>query len=467
MIHTQADAGRHATRDVAGTVRPASLQEVVELVREAAVDGVPLYPISTGGNWGMGSRSPVVDGCRVLDLGGLRAIRSLDVEHGVAVIEPGVTQRQLAAALEGTDWLLNVTASCADTSVIGNALERGDGTIRSRVEDTLGVEAVLADGSIIETGGLHAGRYRGRVAGPDLTQAFVQSNLGVVTAMAVSLIPRPERIRLVRARLHEDALGPAVTAIAGLLREGLPAGGLVRIRELFLAPTGGAFPQPRGAETGQFVVSGPLLGSAAAVELAESMLRDRLGTLPGFMGLRSIDAVDAAADEPQRARALMAGGTPTCAPLHASLGIDSCERIDGGPTGFLAMMPLIPFDRESALAMVAILRAAVEAHRTALMAEWNLVSPHVANGVVQILFDGERPGAAADAHALRAAAREGFLERGFLPYRSDIDHVAAELDAQAAAGREALTTIKTALDPDGVLAPGRFLTTRNGMHHER
>src|SRR5690606_40652341 len=126
------------------------------------------------------------------DLSAMNRIRSLDLENGFAVIEPGVTQRQLADELRDTDWMLNVTSSCADTSVVGNALERGDASIRSRVHDLVGLEAVLADGSLVSTGGPdHWGRYPGTVAGPDLTGAFVQPNPGIITACLIPLMPRP------------------------------------------------------------------------------------------------------------------------------------------------------------------------------------------------------------------------------------------------------------------------------------
>src|SRR5690606_41522648 len=129
------------------------------------------------------------------DLSAMNRIRSLDLENGFAVIEPGVTQRQLADELRDTGRMLNVASSAADTSVVGNALERGDGSIRSRVHDLVGLEAVLADGSLVSTGGLdHWGRYRGNVAGPDPTGAFVPHTAGIITAGVVSPRPRPPAV---------------------------------------------------------------------------------------------------------------------------------------------------------------------------------------------------------------------------------------------------------------------------------
>lgn len=451
--HDLVDIGRHRTRSVVAVLRPQTVDDVRQAIRVARESGVPIHPISTGRNWGMGSRTPAVDGCALLDLGALRKIRTLDLEHGYAVVEPGVSQRQLADALEGSSWLLNVTAGCADASVVGNALERGDGTIRSRVRDLVGLEAVLADGALVTTGGLDAsGRYRGPVAGADLTQTFVQSPLAVVTAAALALIPRPECICLVHARIERGALGRTVELLGGLLRSGLPGAGLLRIRELWITPEHGTCALPTGADRDRFVVTGPLLGTNETVELGERILREALSELGS---VRSLDALTASPEDPLHARASHCRGRPTCSALQDTLGVSSCDQVDGGATGFLALLPLVPLDRHSVLDSVDLLQSAVTAHSTALSAEWNLVSPHIANGVVQIGFDARSPGATARAHAVRDEARRLLISAGMPPYRSNIDHASDEMDARADSAH-ALRAIKAALDEDRIIAPGHY-----------
>src|SRR5687768_4346930 len=75
-------------------VRPADTREVQECVRIANKFTVPLYPVSTGRNWGYGSRSPVRDAV-ILDLGRLNKIIDLNEDLAYVTVEPGVTQRQL------------------------------------------------------------------------------------------------------------------------------------------------------------------------------------------------------------------------------------------------------------------------------------------------------------------------------------------------------------------------------------
>ena len=56
---------------------------------------VAVYPISSGRNWGYGSRVPAADGCVLLDLGRMNQIVDFNEELGYVTVEPGVTQAQL------------------------------------------------------------------------------------------------------------------------------------------------------------------------------------------------------------------------------------------------------------------------------------------------------------------------------------------------------------------------------------
>src|SRR5260370_42151064 len=88
---------------------------------------LPLYPISPGCNWGLGSKLPVRDGAALVDLSRMDAIHEVNETHGYAVIEPGVTQRMLHEHLKNgqSSYFLSVTGSGAETSILGNALDRG------------------------------------------------------------------------------------------------------------------------------------------------------------------------------------------------------------------------------------------------------------------------------------------------------------------------------------------------------
>ncbi|MBF6169851.1 FAD-binding oxidoreductase [Nocardia blacklockiae] len=452
------DLGGHRQRRIHDTYFPASTEEVRQHILSAARTGIPLYPLSTGRNWGMGSRNPVRDNCAVLDLHRMTAVRTLDLDRGYAVVEPGVTQRRLAALLDGTPWMLNVTAGCADASIVGNTLERGDGTIRSRTEDLLGLEVVLGTGEIITTGGLDRNGTRpGCTAGPDLTRAFVQSNLGVVTAMAVGLIPRPEAATVVHATFDRSVLGDAVDATITLGRAFRPTLGMLRLKELFVVPDGAVIPD--GADPAHVTIQLPVLGSRSAVRPARRAIRAILSEIPGQASLRTVAAESVVPGDPLYPQAQFARGTPCCANLQRRLGITACTEVDHADIGWLMFLPIVPLEREAMRTAVDLFTGEAERYGTAGMLEFNVVSSHSTNLVAQIPFRRE-PAAVARAHALRDAARRRFLDAGFPPYRSDIDHAPTELADRAATYSDGpLTALKQVYDPAGIIAPGRFLVT--------
>ncbi|MFJ4834152.1 FAD-binding oxidoreductase [Streptomyces sp. NPDC088747] len=454
----QPDLGEHRPRKVRATRFPDTVEEVRRQVLVARAEGTPLYPLSTGRNWGMGSRSPVVGDCTVLDLSRMDAIRTLDLDEGYAVVEPGVTQRQLSELLEGTPWMLNVTAGCADAGVVGNTLERGDGTIRARAEDLLGLEVVLGTGEILTTGGLDRhGRRSGTVAGPDLTRTFVQSNLGVVTAMAVSLIPRPEAITLIHATFARDALGAAADAMVRISRSRVPAHGMLRLKDLFVIPDEGSAAVPENADPNTITIQVPLLGTRAAVQDAERGIRDVFRQFAKPIEIRALDTATTSEDDPLYARTRFASGTPTCEALRAGLRVDTCAQADAAPVGWLMFLPVVPLHPVSLVTAVELMAIESERHGTAGMLEFNVISQHSTNMVTQIPFLRE-PDSIERAHVLRATARDSFLRAGFPPYRSNIDQQPWEITDRSADFQDGpLRGLKRLWDPDGIIAPGRYL----------
>ncbi|UMP07012.1 FAD-binding oxidoreductase [Amycolatopsis sp. EV170708-02-1] len=452
------DLGEHRPRTVRTTHFPTTTESVRQIVLAARSQKTPLYPLSTGRNWGMGSRSPVVDDCTVLDLSGMNIVRTLNLDEGYAVIEPGVTQRQLSELLAGTPWMLNVTAGCADASIVGNTLERGDGTIRARSEDLLGVEVVLGTGEIMTTGGLDRhGLRSGAIAGPDLTRAFVQSNLGIVTAMAISLIPRPDAIKLIHATFADKALGPVLEAMIRVGRSRIPTNGLLRLKEIFVVPEGGSPAVPESADPGSVTVQVPLLGSQPDVENAERDIRTVFHAVTELKTFRAIDSASTPETDDLYDRARFAHGIPSCAPLRAGMRVDDCAQVDASPVGWLMFLPTVPLRRASLLEAIDLMRIESEAHRTAAMLEFNVISQHSTNMVTQIPFVRE-PASIERAHALRRAARKSFLRAGFPPYRSNIDQEPLELADRSVDFQDGpLSELKRLCDPDGIIAPGRYV----------
>jgi 4-cresol dehydrogenase (hydroxylating) len=214
---------------------PETHDDVVDLVRQANVDGIPLYPISTGFNWGYGSSSPVVPGCALVDMRKMKKILNADsgelisASNPVAVIEPGVTQGDLYSFLDRRKEPLtfNVTGSSKDTSIIGNCLDRGVGYFGPRREDLFALGIVLGNGKTIYTGFRRLENSPLAYShpyglGPMLDGLFFQGNFGIVTSGCFRLAPRRPKEVAISLALHENAsLGGFIDILMQLKREGL------------------------------------------------------------------------------------------------------------------------------------------------------------------------------------------------------------------------------------------------------
>src|SRR6187431_1933572 len=75
-------------REIPAVLRPSSVEEIQQIVQVANRHRVPLYPISTGNNWGYGSSQPTHDHSVVVDLGRMNRIVELNTELAYAVLEP-------------------------------------------------------------------------------------------------------------------------------------------------------------------------------------------------------------------------------------------------------------------------------------------------------------------------------------------------------------------------------------------
>jgi 4-cresol dehydrogenase (hydroxylating) len=154
---------------IPAVLRPADREQLRECLVIANQFRVPLYPVSSGKNWGYGSRVPPADGCALLDLGRLNRILDFSEKLGYVTVEPGVTQRQLFKFLKNQNsalWM-DATGSSPDCSLIGNAMERGFGhtPYGDHYSYVCGLEVMLPDGGLIETGAARAQRPPRSAAG--------------------------------------------------------------------------------------------------------------------------------------------------------------------------------------------------------------------------------------------------------------------------------------------------------------
>ena len=178
-------------------IRPGTTGELAEVVRLCAAAGTPIVP--QGGNTSMvGGAVPHEDGSQlVLSTARLNRIRDLDPVDMTLTLEAGVTLKAAQLAAAEQNCLLPLSISSEGTAQIGGVLAvnaGGNNTVRyGNARDlVLGLEVVLPDGTIWN--GLR--RLRKDNTGYCLRQLFVGSEgtLGIITAAVLKLAPQPKEI---------------------------------------------------------------------------------------------------------------------------------------------------------------------------------------------------------------------------------------------------------------------------------
>ena len=200
-------------------VRARDAAEVQETMRWAAAHGVPVVPRGAGS--GLSGGSSAVDGGIVLSLERMRAVE-IDVATRVAVVEPGAFNSEVkAAAAEHGLWYPPDPSSYEICSIGGNIATNAGGLCCVKYGVTtdyvLGLDVVLADGTLVSLGG----KRIKDVAGLSLVKLFVGSEgtLGIVTRAILRLIPaQGTRSTLVATFPTVAAAADAVVDIGRTLR---------------------------------------------------------------------------------------------------------------------------------------------------------------------------------------------------------------------------------------------------------
>jgi 4-cresol dehydrogenase (hydroxylating) len=212
-------------------VRPGNAHEVAAIVRLANRLQLSLWPVSTGKNWGYGAASPPKENTIVLLLDRMNKITFVSEDLAYAVIEPGVTYEQLNTHLRQNNLKLwcDTTDGPPGGSVIGNALERGIGETPygDHFGNLCGLEIVLPSGELIQTGGgafqkLKTWNTYKWGVGPYLEGLFSQSNFGIVTKAGIWLMPQPQTFESFTFELKDQKQFPAlIDTVRGLALQGI------------------------------------------------------------------------------------------------------------------------------------------------------------------------------------------------------------------------------------------------------
>ncbi len=199
--------------------RPSDAAGVQTVMRWAAEHKVPVVP--RGAGTGLSGGSSAIDGCVVLSLERMTAI-TIDPSTRTAVVEPGAINIDVkkAAAAQGL-WYPPDPSSFEICSIGGNLATNAGGLCCVKYGVTtdyvLGMDVVLADGTLVSLGGPRVKD----VAGLSLTKLFVGSEglLGVITRAVLRLVPQPTLpATLVATFVDVISAARAVVAIGAKIR---------------------------------------------------------------------------------------------------------------------------------------------------------------------------------------------------------------------------------------------------------
>jgi D-lactate dehydrogenase (cytochrome) len=198
---------------------PASSAEVAEIVRICARHACPVV------GWGVGTslegHALAVRGGVVVDFARMNRIVEVSAEDMLCVVEPGVTREALNEDLRATGLFFPVDPG-ANATLGGMASTRASGTTAVRYgtmrDNVMGLQVVLADGRVIRTGS----RARKSSAGYDLTALFVgaEGTLGLITELTLRLRGQPEAITAGVCAFPDAAR--AVDAVIATIQSGVP-----------------------------------------------------------------------------------------------------------------------------------------------------------------------------------------------------------------------------------------------------
>lgn len=441
-----------------GAVAPKTVEEVQALLRLAREHKVPLWPTSTGRNFGYGTSGTATPGQVVLELRRMNRILDIDPVLCTALVEPGVTYQMLAdrIAAEKLPLWLDFPAPGPLVGPIGNTLERGGGTTPygDHFANSCGYEVVLADGTVLRTG---MGGVKNTTSwqsyrygyGPFLDGIFTQSNYGVVTKMGLWLMPAPPAFRTGMAVWDRpEAVGTIIDTLRPLRFDGTIGNfGTLADSTLILAST------MKRAE----LYSGP-----GSIPLDVSLTAARAKGLGAWMYLFSVyGRPDRVASDWAVVKQAVEGSGGRLVPdvpdpmQVGTLSLQTFALLNFVPGGGLAWFsPIAPMRGADVARQMALAREIMGRHGVDFMTGMTLNGREGLN-VMPMLFDRTDDDAVRRNKACFDALITGFGDAGYGLYRTGLGFMDQVAETFGQAQMDVNRRLKRALDPDGIIAPGK------------
>ncbi|WP_247630633.1 FAD-binding oxidoreductase [Microbacterium croceum] len=440
------DRSHHGWAPATAVVRATSTEEVAAAVQVCRAARVPVIARGTG--TGLEGGANAVPGAVepatgiaaqrsravIIDLRGMNRILRIDPDSADATVEAGVLRSELNPVL-AVHGLQFVAGPGVDASIGGMAATRASGTnavkYGTMAENVRGLTVVMADGAVVKTGG----RARKSSAGYDLTHLFIGSEgtLGIITELTLKLAPTPE------GRTLTVLSFPSVDAAARVVQRCLQAGvDLARAELLDTAQIAAinAYSHTDFREASTLFVE--LSGEARSLEGQAARL-DAIADAQGLLERRRIDPADQERVWQVRHDALPAA--QALRPDSYTWSTDVCV-----PIAHLAQC---------------ITETQADIESSGLLAP---IAGHVGDGNFHLAFvlangdDAERQRAAA---LYRRMIRRALSFGGTCTGEHGIgEGKMSDLIDEHPTGVPVMRAIKRALDPEGLLNPGKMVDLR-------
>ncbi len=497
-----ADTGASQRRP-SGALIVKQTSAIEHLIRLANRHQVPLWPISGGRNFGYGTALPVDNRCVILDLSNLRKVE-IDPASATALVEPGVTQADLHAAIaaSGAPLLVPTTGVGPNGNILGNALDGGYGLtpITDHFDAISELEGYWGNGTAFRHGyqdlgcGEMAKRW-GAGTGASWAGLLRQGNLGIVTRARVQLARAPEATRILVFEWKSDADFVASQAALNRLSEDIPGiGGIIMMNDCrilstqidtpLVSPLRGAERQAHFKhEAKRRLISpwtglGTLYGASASVAGAVRDIRRRLplckvwsfspaqikalqkleAFLPklGFASLRRhlgalVNTLGTVEGYPIVAFLKIAYALE---PQVKKLGLEAHPAKDG--VGILWYAPLLPFSPVDVEQYRQLMSQCLLEHGFDPLLAVTSRNSRVLSGTIPLLFDRQDPAAVAQAKTCYRALVKLGLEQGWPPYRLGVDYMDTIACPAQSSSAQVQRLFKEALDSNAIIAPGRY-----------
>ncbi|HTV80340.1 MAG TPA: FAD-binding oxidoreductase [Steroidobacteraceae bacterium] len=455
------DAEAHAP---SAAVAPGSVGELQALVRLANEHRLPLWPISRGKNLGYGGSAPCMPGTVIVDLGRLNKVLELNEELAYCVLEPGVGFFQLYDEIKARNLDLQMgIPGNAWGSVIGNALERGFSQAGDHSANICGMEVVLPDGSLVRTGmGAMGNNATGPLFrhgfGPSWDQMFVQSNFGIVTQMGLWLKPAPQSVISVGIKLPRPEDVGRWTDIVTPLR-------LAGVLEGNLSVTSYQASATLRTERSEWYSGRDALPDSV---VARIMSRYDVGWWNGTLrlsgyaevneaNLKIIQKAFNALPQAQLTVSRWHQGEPGSGVPAPSVLPLQIVNWHGGRGGHLGFSPILPAGGSRVIEQLARTRQRYREFGIDYSGTFYHSGRSVSN-VNLMIYNRDDADLTARTRALFSALVKDAAAAGYAEYRTHLsymDEVAATFDHNDHALWRLHGRVKDALDPNGILAPGK------------